>query len=115
MKSFYISVIILILCFLAATANCIWSVRITDDLTRELETMTAGNTDDFIEIWRSAENILSLTSRQSSIREIEDEIQQLEAAKEAEDELEFESARNSLIYIMKELRRSHSFDIKTIL
>ena len=115
MRSFIVSVIILLVCFGISTANCIWTRDRIELLVQDAESVTKDSIVDFKEKWRSAENILSFTSRRIYIRDIEDALQRLCASLENGDEFELDTAKKALIYKMKELCRSHSFDLKSIL
>lgn len=115
MRSFVVSIIILLVCFGISTANCIWTDNKTDSLIQKVDTITKENFDDFEKSWHTAERILSFTSRRTFIRDVEDALQRLSVSLENEDEFELESAKQSLIYKMKELCRSQCFDLKSIL
>ncbi len=115
MRSFVVSVIILLICFGLSTVNCIWTCNRIDSLVQEVDSLTKNNINDFSEKWHSAEKLLSFTSRRIYIRDIEDALQRLNAALNNEDDFELDTAKRGLIYKMKELCRSHSFDLKSIL
>lgn len=115
MRSFAVSVIILLLCFGISAANCIWTCDRIDALVREADSLTKDNVNAFKEKWRSAEKLFSFTSRRTYIRDIEDAIQRLTASLENDDDFELAAAKQALIYKMKELCRSQCFDLKSIL
>ena len=115
MRSFVISLAIILICFCISTLNCIWTSNRIESLIEDATVLTADDISDFTEEWRRAETVLSFTSRRTFIREIEDALQRLECALEAEDEYETETARIALIYKMKEICRSQCFDLKSIL
>ncbi len=115
MRSFVVSVIVLLICFGISALNCIWTCNRIDALTKEVDSLTKDSIGSFREEWRSAERLLSFTSRRSYIRDIEDALQRLGSALENDDDFELDAARKALVYKMKELSRSHCFDLKSIL
>lgn len=115
MRSFVISVIILLVCFGISVLNCIWTCNKIDSLLQDLDSVNKNNINAFQNNWKDAEKLLSFTSRRTYIRDIEDALQRLSAAIENEDDYEFDTAKKALIYKMKELCRSHCFDLKSIL
>ena len=115
MRSFVVSIIILLLCFGIASVNCIWVSSLISDLLDDIEDLTRDEVESFSENWSSAERILLFTSKRSVLRDISYDVQHLVASVKDGDDFEFEAAKNSIIYKMKELRRSHRFDLKSIL
>ncbi|MBQ3184058.1 MAG: DUF4363 family protein [Clostridia bacterium] len=115
MRSFVVSVIIILICFGVSTVNCIWTRNTIDSLIQDVDHLTKDNIKGFRERWRSAEALLSFTTRRTYIRDIEDALQRLSASLENNDDYELDAAKKALIYKMKELCRSHSFDLKSIL
>ena len=109
------SIIILLICLGISTVNCIWTCDRIDALIQEADSLTKDNVNAFKEKWRSAEKLLSFTSRRTYIRDIEDALQRLTASLENDDDFELDAAKQALVYKMKELCRSQSFDIKSIL
>ena len=115
MRSFVVSIIILLICFCISTVNCIWTNHRIDSMIQDVESLTKDSVHAFKKKWRSAEKLLSFTSRRTYIRDIEDALQRLLASLENEDDFELDAAKKALIYKMKELCRSQSFDLKSIL
>ena len=115
MRSFVVSVIILLICFGISAINCIWTCNRIDALVRGAEALTKNDIEAFQEEWNSAEKLLCFTSRRTYIRDIEDALQRLSASLENDDDFELDAAKKALIYKMKELCRSQSFDLKSIL
>lgn len=115
MRSFVVSVIIILICAAAATVNCIWTYGKIDALVQDVDSVTQNNIEAFQADWKKAEKILSYTTRRTFIRDIEDALQRLNAALENSDDFEMKIAKKALIYKMKELCRSHCFDFKSIL
>ncbi len=115
MRSFVISVIIILICFCISALNALWTCNRTEALVQKVPSLSAENMDEFIKDWQNAAKLLSFTSRRTFIRDIEDALQRLECALEADDGYESAAARKALIYKMKEICRSQCFDLKSIL
>lgn len=115
MRTFIISLVILALCFGICLVNDLTTRYKIDTALDTLNTVTPDDADGFVRDWERISVYLNYTVRRTFLRDIADALQRLEAAAENGDEYEFDTARSALIYKMKELYRSQSFDIKTIL
>ena len=72
MRSFVISVAIVLICLCISIANCIWTNHRIEDLISDAAALSKDNVEVFISKWKKSESILSFTSRQTYIRDIED-------------------------------------------
>ncbi|MBR6515207.1 MAG: DUF4363 family protein [Clostridia bacterium] len=115
MRSFVISVIILLICFTVASANYLWTRSAINTLLDDIEMVSADGIDELIEKWDRTKTVLYFTTRSSLLRDLEAELQHLRAAADSGDELEINTSKSSIIYKMKEICRSHGFDLKSIL
>ena len=111
MRSLVVSIIMLLLCFGVSSVN----THITLDKTKELismaEDITRWELDEFSEKWEETKSKLRYTVRRNHLRNIDMALYTLETAPESD----FNTARATLIYNMKELYNSQSFSLKTIL
>lgn len=115
MRSFIIAILILSLCLGASIMNTVLTRRVITDALDELDTILPENAERFSRHWQTKSALFSFTVKRSFLRDISDALQRLDAAADHNDEYEFEAAKAALIYKMKELYRSQSFDIKSVL
>lgn len=115
MRTFIISLLILCLCFGGAIINTIITENKINQALDILNTASPDRIKAFSDDWEHSCSLLSFTVKRTFLRDIADALQRLDAAAENDDDFEFESAKAALIYKLKELYRSQSFDIKTIL
>ncbi len=115
MRTFIISVVVLCLCF----GGCILNTAVTHLKINEaldvLNSLSPEDIDNFTRDWEKDTRLFTFTVKRTFLRDIADALQRLDAATKHDDDFEFEAAKSALIYKMKELYRSQSFDIKSIL
>lgn len=115
MRTFIISIIILCLCF----GGCIINTAVIDHkINSALETLSTLNSqdiEDFTRNWEKESLWFTFTVKRTFLRDIADALQRLNAAANHDDDYEFEATKTALIYKMKELCQSQSFDIKSLL
>lgn len=117
MRSVIISFIIIVLILSTAIINSLWTSNTIDNIIEEIKKLTLdkGDISDIKKSWDQAKKVFALTVHRIYLREIDDAFQKAEAAISEKDEFEFDTAKSALIYKMKEMRNSQSFDAKTIL
>lgn len=115
MRTFIISVVVLCLCF----GGCILNTAITHCKINEtldiLNSLSPDDIDNLTGSWENNSLLFTFTVKRTFLHDIADALQRLDAAAKHDDDYEFEAARSALIYKMKELYRSQSFDIRAIL
>ena len=117
MRSLIIAIVIIALTFGITTVNTLWTQSTVNNIIDDINALTldCGMLPRIIEDWESAKGIFSFTVRRVYLREIDEAFQKAEAAIELKDDFEFNCSKSTLIYKMKELCRSQSFDLKSVL
>lgn len=117
MRSLIISIAIIALALITTAANSLWTCMTIDGMISDIESLDidAVSIDSITDDWADAEKIFAVTAQRTYLRDIDETLRKLKTAIELKDDLEFATSKNSLIYNMKELRNSQSFDLKTVL
>ncbi len=117
MRSLVIAITIITLTFGITITNTIWTNNTIEKILEDMDSLTLESDmlPQILDDWKKAKRIFSLTVHRVYLREIDDAFQKAEASIRLEDEYEFASAKKAIMYKMKELCSSQSFDLKTVL
>lgn len=118
MRALIISIVIILIITAISIFNALWTASRVEELLETVNDIDINDSDELtyiIKEWERARSVFTFTVHRIYLREIDDALQRASVAAQREDEFEFESARRSIIYKMKELCDTQCFGWKTVL